>query len=153
IAKKYDNVKLLLVGDIEEKDAISKNIKQKIFNNERIIYVGFQDNPIPYFYAMDIFVFPTYMEGFGNTSIEAQATGTPVIATNATGVIDTFIDNETGFSVKIKNVNELVEKIEAFINNKELVVEMGRKAKKYAQENFYNEIIWNGLENLYKNNI
>ena len=36
----------------------------------------------------DVFVSPTYAEGFSNTILEAMATGLPVVSTNTTGVVD-----------------------------------------------------------------
>lgn len=154
LQNKYNHVYLLLVGPIETKDSISVEIRKKIENNDKIIYVGPQKDPVPYFYVMDIFAFPTYMEGFGNTSIEAQATGTPVIATNVTGAKDTIINDKTGILIEKQNVEELTNAIDKFINNAELVRDMGENGKEFVHENFDNKIIWEGLSELYqeKNN-
>ena len=150
LQKKHDNIGLILIGNKESKDPISEEVELMIRENQNIIEVGYTNDPIPYYFAMDILAFPTYREGFGNVSIEAQATGTPVVITNATGVIDTVIDDETGFVVKVKDVQGLCNAIEKYINEPELISLMGRKAKTNVFEKFDSQIIWKGIENLYK---
>src|SRR5699024_12494760 len=102
---------------------------------------------------MDVLSFPTYREGFGNVSIEAQATGTPVITTNATGSIDTVIDKKTGFIINIRNVKELEEKLEELLNDKELLNEMGKNARDWVWKNFESQKIWKAISDLYRENI
>lgn len=153
LQKKYKNIALLLVGPKEKKDPIPEDINQKIVNNGDIIEIGSVDNPIPYYYIMDVLAFPTYREGFGNVSIEAQATGTPVITTNATGSVDTVEDGETGYIINIGDEVALEKAIEKFINNPELVKEMGNKAVKRVKEKFDSKIIWDSLVKLYWSNI
>jgi len=150
IQKNHKNIKLLLVGRMEEKDPIDPSTKYKILNNPDIIYVGYQHNPVPFYFAMDIFVFPTYMEGFGNTSIEAQATGIPVIATNATGVVDTIVDGKTGLLVNVKDVKSLACAIEKMLNNPLMIKNMGRIGKERVFNNFSNLYIWEHINELYK---
>ena len=59
---------------------------------------GHVNDTVRYYNTMDVLLFPTYREGFGNVSIEAQAVEVPVIANNVTGAKDTLVDNFTGFS-------------------------------------------------------
>src|SRR5699024_311628 len=128
----YKNITLLIIGPTEEKDPVSSEIIEKIKNNPDIKNMGPIDNPIPYYYVMDVLAFPTYREGFGNVSIEAQATGTPVVTTNATGSIDTVIDKETGFIIPVKDETSLEKAIEKLIVSPHLVKEMGEKARERA---------------------
>src|SRR5699024_2662857 len=153
LQKKYKNICLILVGVKEKKDAISKEINDKIVNNPDIIEIGKVSNPIPYYYLMDVLSFPTYREGFGNVSIEAQATGTPVITTNATGSIDTVINNKTGFIINVRDVQSLVKKLELFITDERLKSEMGTTAQEWVWDNFDSKQIWKSIEILYSNNI
>ncbi len=44
----------------------------------------------------DVFASPTYMEGFSNTILEAMASGLPVVACRAVGVVDCLRDGENG---------------------------------------------------------
>ena len=79
ISQKDDNVRLLMIGDGELRGNIEKLIKDLNLQN-KVLLPGFQDNPFKYISKSDIFVLPSFYEGFPNTLIEAMACGTPVIA-------------------------------------------------------------------------
>ena len=52
-----DNCKLLLVGMFEKRDALPEDIQERILNDSRIIYTGFINGGMEYFYSMmDIYV-------------------------------------------------------------------------------------------------
>lgn len=153
LQNKDNKIALLIVGRIEEKDSISEDILNKIKNNPNIIYIPPVPDPIPYYYIMDILVFPTHREGFGNVSIEAQAIGTPVITTNATGAVDTVIDNETGFIVPVRDEKALKIKIEEFINKPELVNTMSKMALERVHRDYDSKVIWENIQKLYSNNV
>ena len=99
LSQRYDNIKLLLIGDIEEGDPIRPENIETIHSHERIIHCAYTTEPEYYYSMMHVFAFPTYREGFGTVSIEAQAMRVPVIGFNSTGVKDTIVDNRTGLVV------------------------------------------------------
>lgn len=70
--------KLLLVGDGPLKKEIINRIK-KLNLEKKVILTGKVSNPDIYYNAMDVFLFPSIYEGFGNVVIEAQASGLPVV--------------------------------------------------------------------------
>lgn len=59
----------------------------------------------------DLFVFPSVLEGFGLTVLQALACGTPVIASRATCGIDLIIDGENGFVLGIDDTDGWIDKI------------------------------------------
>lgn len=150
LQKKYKNICLLFIGAKEEKDPISKDINDKIINNPNIIEIGKVSDPVPYYYIMDVLSFPTYREGFGNVSIEAQATGTPVVTTDATGSVNTILHNKTGFLVNVKSVDSLEKAITKFIESPQLIEEMGNSGKEWVVKNFDSKLIWSSLDELYQ---
>lgn len=150
IRQKYKNVKLLMLGSFENGDPVNYNTRYEIENNINIIHVGHVEDPSIYYYLMDVLVFPTYREGFGNVSIQAQAAETPVITTNATGAVDTVINKETGYIVPIKNITEIVNKTTYLIENEDVKLRMGAKGRERVIDNFDSKVIWEEMNCLYK---
>jgi glycosyltransferase involved in cell wall biosynthesis len=150
LRKKYHNIKLIILGDFETGDPIPNSERRYIETDPNILFLGFQQNPFPYYKFMDIFVLPSHREGFANVCLEAALMGLPIITTNATGAIDTVIDGKTGLIYEVGNVKQLEEKIEFLIRNPEIRKKMGIEGKKWVTKEFSSERIWNGLDNLYK---
>lgn len=150
LRKKYHNLKLLILGDFETGDPIPDSERRYIETDPNILFLGFQQNPFPYYKFMDIFVLPSHREGFANVCLEAALMGLPIITTNATGAIDTVIDGKTGLIYEVGNVKQLEEKIEFLIRNPEIRKKMGIEGKKWVTKEFSSERIWNGLDNLYR---
>lgn len=150
LRKKYHNIKLIILGDFETGDPIPDSERRYIETDPNILFLGFQQNPFPYYKFMDIFVLPSHREGFANVCLEAALMGLPIITTNATGAIDTVIDGKTGLIYEVGNVKQLEEKIEFLIRNPEIRKKMGIEGKKWITKEFSSERIWNGLDNLYK---
>lgn len=148
IKVKYPNVKLLLVGPIEEKDSISEATKNTIFSDESILFTDFVLDSAPYFSLMDIFILPTYREGFPTVSLEASSMEIPVIITKATGCTESIQENITGVFITHDPKN-IAEKIFFYLNNDEIAKEHGANGRKFVRANFEESKIWNHIsENL-----
>ena len=150
LSRKNPRLRLLVVGDFEDGDPIDEASKQEILENPSIIQVPYQKDPIPYFYLMDIFLFLTKREGFGNVSIEAALAGIPPIVGDVTGARDTVSDWETGFLVDPQNGAEVVHRLELLINDTALRQRFGANGKVYAEAHYSNEQIWLELEQFYQ---
>ena len=70
------------------------------------------DNMPAAYSAIDILAMPSLSEGLPMTLIEAMAAGVPAVVTPVGDVPKVINEGETGFLVKIKDVNELARKIE-----------------------------------------
>lgn len=98
---KYKNINnnavLLLVGDGEER----KNIENKISNlgiKNDVILLGDRNDVSELLQTIDLFVFPSYWEGFGIVLIEAQIARLKIIASDS-------IPKNTGISNNIKYIS------------------------------------------------
>jgi glycosyltransferase involved in cell wall biosynthesis len=153
IKMEIEGVKLLLVGKFEEGDPIPFDIVDFILNDPNIILTGYVEDSVPYYFCMNVLAFPTYREGFGNTSIEAAAAGIPVVTTNATGSVDTVIHNKTGYIVPVGRVDLLADSILELLLNQEKARLFGQAGKERAEEEFKSEVIWGKLNQLYQEHL
>jgi glycosyltransferase involved in cell wall biosynthesis len=82
-------------------------------------YTGYADAPEVYRDA-DIFVSPTYSEGFSNTILEAMATGLAIVSTDTVGVVDCLSDGRNGLLVPVGKPAPLAEAIARLLDDQPL---------------------------------
>jgi glycosyltransferase involved in cell wall biosynthesis len=149
---KYPETLFNLVGPEDPSpDGISIE-EVKHWHDEGIIqYLGQTNDVRPFIADCHVYVLPSYHEGTPRTVLEAMAMGRPVITTNTPGCRETIklpegiildknsediIHGENGFLVPVKNVDKLVNAMEMFIKKPELVLKMGTKSRKIAEEKY-----------------
>lgn len=72
-------------------------------------------------------------EGWGLTNVEAEACGTPVVASNSPGIRESVRDGETGFLVPHGDVHAMAQAYDRLAGDAALVATMGAKARAFAE--------------------
>ena len=129
-----DKVSLDVVGFFEDeyKDIIEKLAEDKIIN-----FHGFQTEPNRFYEQCNCVVLPSYHEGLSNVLLEAAATGRPVITSDIPGCMETVDDGNTGYLAKVKDADDLYEKMRAFVlMSSEDKEQMGKKARTKMEKEF-----------------
>jgi glycosyltransferase involved in cell wall biosynthesis len=78
-------------------------------------------------------VFASPKEGWGITNLEAAACATPVVASNSPGIRESVRHGETGFLVPHGDVEAMAVAIDRLAGSRELVEELGRSARRFAE--------------------
>lgn len=81
IREKRVNAKLLLIGTGPLEDEIKMKVNNLGLDND-VIFLGNRKDMCKIYQGMDIMIFPSIFEGFGIVTIEAQASGVPVLCSN-----------------------------------------------------------------------
>ena len=102
----------------------------------RIRWFGPTPTPERYMAAADVFVLPSYREGFGSVVIEAAACGIPTIAYRIDGVVDAIVENHTGCFVAKGNIEELAQAMERLGSEPEMLSDLGDAARRRAVEHY-----------------
>ncbi len=84
----------------------------------------------------DVFLHPSISEGFGNAPLEAQASGVPVVSTDAEGLTENVAHEETGLVVPRRNASALADALERLIRDDRLRATLGRAGPRRVQEHF-----------------
>ena len=92
-------------------------------------------------WGMDVFVLPSYREGFPISALEAQACGVPVITTDSTGCVDSVLAGRSGITVPSRDVNSLTEAVLDIARDRERRVAMGREGRAWMVETFSREVV------------
>lgn len=151
IRNHHQNVRLVLVGMLEIRDALPEDVVHTIKEDKGIIstgYVGY-DSIEQYYALMDVYVLPSYREGFPTSVLEASSMEIPVITTRVTGCNDSIIEGETGLFVG-HDAKELEDAILRLYNDFLLREQMGENGRRMVVENYKQELIWKEIEKLYQ---
>ena len=142
VSKSNPEVYLLYIGQTIGKDPVKESTLEAIKNNPKIIHLGWQTEPEKYLAAMDIFILPTYREGFGVVNIEASAMGLPVISTDVPGPQESILNDETGLLVPAKKVEPLAEAMKDLLDRPILVKRMGEAGRQRVLEFYEQKQLW-----------
>lgn len=121
----------------KRKNYVSAEVLNSFGDPNYLTWMGMRDDVHELLNDSHIFIFPSYYkEGLPKSCIEANAVGRPIITTNSVGCKDTVIDGYNGFLIPVRDAKALADKLRILIDDKELRQQMGRNARKYAEENF-----------------
>jgi glycosyltransferase involved in cell wall biosynthesis len=87
-----------------------------------------------YLQMMDIFVLPSYREGFPRSILEAMSCRLPVIASDIRGCREAVVNGTTGLLVPRQNTVDLVRAVLYLLDNPEKAAEMGRAGRERVIE-------------------
>ncbi|MDE6247104.1 MAG: glycosyltransferase family 4 protein [Muribaculaceae bacterium] len=143
--KGNNNVHILLAGEMDSRAPLPNQILDDFINQDRVHYLGYREDIESIFAAMDIFLFPSYREGFGNVNLEASAMRVPVITYNVTGCKDAVQNNITGYVVPFKDYESIVLKINELIDNPSIRKKFGEQGRSMVQKYFTTKIVGQNL--------
>ena len=109
---------------------------QSYIDDGSVNYLGVTSDVRPYIEDCVANVLPSYKEGFGLVNAEAAAVGRLSITCQTNGTRDTVIDGETGFLVPVGDTAALADKAIWCIEHPDKAEQMGKNARKFAEENF-----------------
>ncbi|MDD3102038.1 MAG: glycosyltransferase family 4 protein [Patescibacteria group bacterium] len=148
------NCKLIIVGegDLKPKyQALTNNLNIK----EKVIFAGHvSDEDLPKYYNLaDVCVLPSIgrSEAFGLVLVEAMACAKPIIVSDLPGP-RTLVQNN-GFKVKIRDVNDLRQKISLILEDQVLANQLGAQSFKLVKEQYNWPTSVQKLEQIYHEEI
>lgn len=103
---------------------------------ERVIFHGYAENPLPLIRAADVILVCSRFEAFGRVIVEAMLAGKPIISTAIGGPKELIEDGKTGLLYKPGNHTELADKIQRLYENPEERIKLGTAALIWAESRF-----------------
>ena len=143
--KVFNNSELWLIGPYDERDKLDESVQNQIKNDSSIKYFGEMEDVSVLYRKMDVFLLPSYREGFPTVVLEASSTGIPIITTKNTGCIDSIIEDVTGIFCEL-NPNNLADKMEFYAKNKNIRIQHGENGRNWIIDNFSEEFIYKQIE-------
>ena len=122
------------------------NIKK----GENYYFPGLTKVPFHALQAGDVFVLPTWREGFGVSVLEAQALGLPVITSDAYGVVDASIEGVTALRCGVNDPEGLYKAMKQYYDDADMRKAHGEAGRKRVVEHFSNEVVSKAWLEIYR---
>ncbi|MGL4570271.1 MAG: glycosyltransferase family 4 protein [Clostridium sp.] len=141
--------KLLLGGSLKDEGISLKQYVEQINLEDKVIFTGFLDNSdLPILYnGADVFVYPSYYEGFGLPPLEAMSCKTCVITSNVTSIPEVTKDSAILINPNIEG--ELSNSLYEVLSNDSLREELSENGYKRSLQFSWRQTAQNTL-NAYK---
>jgi glycosyltransferase involved in cell wall biosynthesis len=148
ITQVNNKVKFQIIGDGPQRSKIQKMIKKYHLSGVVTIHSPTKDVYLKMI-NFDVFLQTSLIEGLPNSLIEAQLLGIPVVATNAGGSAEAFINKHSGFICPPGDAKSLSEAVLILLRDREMNSEFSINARKYSISKFDIENIALEYMNLY----
>lgn len=144
------NVRLSLVGSQHDADyaAFLARSTQELGLEPDVEFIGHTDDPYSCYAQADLALICSRSEAFGRVTVEAMQMGKPVVGARSGSTPELICEGETGCLYEPGNAEDLADKIEALYRNRDLLKEMGVRAREWACETFSMERYTEGLRNV-----
>ncbi len=144
-------VYLLLIGPFEQElDPLHEEDYKFLHESKNVILGGFQSDVKPWIAASDIFVFPSYREGFPNVVMQACCLSVPCIVSNINGCNEIIQHEQTGIVVPVKNAEAVYQAMIKLLENTSIRKSYADAARNYIVANFDQQFVWKELLNEYR---
>jgi len=135
-----DDYICFVIGGGNEQEELKQLIKKDGLENKILVMGEKQNSEIQKYYQVsNIFINPTYTEGFPRVLIEAMASGLPTVTTNAGGTADIVGELQSQFMVDIHDRESFAIKLKELIEDEEMQEKLSNEnisqVKKFSTEN------------------
>ena len=134
------DIKLYVVGPTPNESYLSKlkELVNKYELEEQVVFAGSVDREsvMEYYSQSNLMILPSVSEGLARVIFESQATGCPVLVTDAPGMGDIVIDGQTGYVFESNNLESLTNKIQEIKTNYKDAIHVGKNAKDFILSNY-----------------
>jgi mannosyltransferase len=103
---------------------------------DRIRFMGEVDDIKPWYRLLSLYVAPSRNEGFGLTPLEAMASGTAVVASDAGAYAEQIVSGETGAVTPAGNYEALRDSLIPYLADPALAEQHGQAGLRHVTQNF-----------------
>lgn len=134
VAHKYDKVKLLIVGEGEERQYCEKLVSG-LSLQDKVIFAGYQKDKYDYLNIFDCFIMQSEIEGIPIVLLEAMAMKKPVITTPVGGIPEVVRDDFNGLYINKRDSETISALLEKLMDHEEMSRSLAENAYEYLLKN------------------
>jgi glycosyltransferase involved in cell wall biosynthesis len=137
------SIRLLIVGSEQTSKKGSIGQGNRVEGIEDFCIFAGQRDDLPDVYGlMEIFVLPSYREGFPRAPMEAALMELPCVVTDVRGCRDVVVHGQTGFIVPPRRPQDLAQRLQQLLADEELRNRLGKAGREYALRNFDERVVF-----------
>ncbi len=124
---------LIIIGQGQEQTYL-ENLVNKLNIQDKVFFLGYQQNPIPYILNSKLLCLSSISEGWGVVVCEGMALGKPFITTPVAGASEELADNGKCGLISDWAVDEYAKQIKALLTDEEVYTQMSENCKEKIEE-------------------
>lgn len=143
IKLKYPETSFKVIGYVEKNQGHYNKLIKEFQKEGYIDFLGYQSDVKPFIQDSQCIIQPSHGgEGLSNVLLESAAMGRILIASDIPGCRETINNSYNGFTFRPENTDDLIEKIEKFINLSRLEkIKMGLNSREKIKNEFDRDIV------------
>ena len=151
--RRDDELHFVMVGDGPQFETAKDIVDGSEILRGRVHLVGFSNQVVEHLRGFDCFLLTSKVEGLPNVIIEAQSCGIPIVATDAGGSKECFIDGETGLLADKGGPLEICELLGRVLSEEKIVEKTKKKGGLFVKEKFGIDAYTKSINDLYSGNL
>lgn len=142
----------VLGDDLRTAGALRRQMETKVAElglADRFHFLGFRADAPHIVQLFDVIAVPSHVEPFGLASLEAMASGRPVVATRVGGIPEVVTDPGCGILVPPRDPDSLAGALHRLLNDAPLRAALGRAGRERAENRFGLRVHGDAMQDLY----
>lgn len=135
VLTKSPNAQLVIAGDGDERLALEKKaLELGISQSVRFLGWVSEKEKVNLLGRSWVMVQPSFMEGWGITCLEANACGTPVLASRVSGLKDAVSEGVSGYLFEYGDFYDLGRRLQELLDDQAKRVQLGKTARTWSEK-------------------
>jgi len=148
LSRRREDVLFVIVGDGSEREILERIVRDKGLQ-DRVLFLGWQTEIETVYKAIDLLLLTSKNEGTPVAVIEAMASGCPVVAAPAGGVVDIIEHGVTGLLAGPEDSGDFVKKVEQILERPEFRQRLTEEAWKFVTSHYDLSRLLDDMSRLY----
>jgi glycosyltransferase involved in cell wall biosynthesis len=152
LRRRHPRLRLLVVGpvDTDKADALQPSAASDFGIDDITFFAGLRQDMPELYAAMDVFVLPSWREGFPRSPMEAAAMARPVVATDIRGCREVVVPGETGLLVPLRDPAALAAALATLLPVRQRRESMGAAGRALAERRFDERLVFQKVAATYE---
>ena len=111
-------------------------LRSQLGLEEVVEFLGFEEDPAAFLANLDIFLLTSTSEGFSIATIQAMASGLPVVVTQSGGPQEIVTHDENGWMVEAGSPDAIADALDLLAGDPELIARLAAQGQQHAIATF-----------------